>query len=240
MIGTPSATKVVVVEDHSLFAESLQIALEMEGYSVRLAVSATTGRSHAGLLSSVLRAEPRIVLLDLDLGPFGNGARLVQPLAQAGVAVIVITGSADRSHWGEALRYGARKVLAKSARLNDILATVRKVNDGRPVLTREEREELLREWHLQRVKVHDLRQRLDRLTTREAEVLARLMEGQQVRDIATGSVVSVATVRTQVKSILSKLEVSSQLAAVGLAHHVGWVPPMQQAVPVGSGYPALR
>ena len=34
-----------------------------------------------------------------------------------------------------------------------------------------------------------------------------------------------ATVRTQVKSILAKLEVTSQLAAVGLAHRVGWKPP---------------
>jgi two-component system, NarL family, nitrate/nitrite response regulator NarL len=32
-------------------------------------------------------------------------------------------------------------------------------------------------------------------------------------------------VRTQVKSILGKLEVSSQLAAVGLAHQVGWHQP---------------
>jgi DNA-binding NarL/FixJ family response regulator len=39
-------------------------------------------------------------------------------------------------------------------------------------------------------------------------------------------VVAEATVRTQVKSILAKLEVSSQLAAVGLAHRVGWRPPL--------------
>ena len=47
------------------------------------------------------------------------------------------------------------------------------------------------------------------------------MEGHTVRDIARISVVSEATVRTQVKSILAKLEVSSQLAAVGLAHEIG-------------------
>ena len=48
------------------------------------------------------------------------------------------------------------------------------------------------------------------------------MEGHTVRDIAHLSVVSEATVRTQVKSILAKLEVSSQLAAVGLANTTGW------------------
>ena len=50
------------------------------------------------------------------------------------------------------------------------------------------------------------------------------MGGQTVREIARSAVVSEATVRTQVKSILAKLEVSSQLAAVGLANQVGWQP----------------
>jgi two-component system, NarL family, nitrate/nitrite response regulator NarL len=48
------------------------------------------------------------------------------------------------------------------------------------------------------------------------------MDGSQVRDIARTSVVSEATVRTQVKSILAKLETNSQIAAVGAAHRVGW------------------
>ena len=61
------------------------------------------------------------------------------------------------------------------------------------------------------------------------------MQGRTVREIANLSVVSEATVRTQVKSILAKLEVSSQLAAVGLAHSVGWRGPRRR-----SDAPALR
>ena len=53
-------------------------------------------------------------------------------------------------------------------------------------------------------------------------MLGALIEGRTVRAIATDSVVSEATVRTQVKSILGKLEVSSQLAAVGMANQIGW------------------
>jgi two-component system nitrate/nitrite response regulator NarL len=49
--------------------------------------------------------------------------------------------------------------------------------------------------------------------------------GRPVREIALASFVSVETVRTQVKSILSKLEVTSQLAAVGAARMAGWHPP---------------
>ncbi|WP_067429188.1 response regulator transcription factor [Nocardioides jensenii] len=224
MIGTRIGTRVAVVEDHSLFAESLEIALEMEGHDVRRIILSEGGRSVSTLLPAILRAHPRVVLLDLDLGSYGNGVRLIDPLTRAGVNVVVVTASIDRGRWGECLRYGARRVLAKSAPLNDILATIRKINDGLPVISREEREELLEHWHKQRLEVQVMRSRLEHLTHRESEVLGHLMDGHAVREIARLSVVSEATVRTQVKSILSKLEVSSQLAAVGLAHHVGWQP----------------
>jgi len=52
------------------------------------------------------------------------------------------------------------------------------------------------------------------------------MAGRPVREIAQRSYVSEATVRTQVKSILAKLEVTSQLAAVGAAHETDWRPPV--------------
>ncbi len=173
----------------------------------------------------MIRQRPRVALLDLDLGRFGNGEKLIAPLASAGINVVVVTASVDRARWGEAVRFGARKVLAKSRPLNDILATVRRINQGLQVMTREEREELLEAWVTERSHLVDLQGRLDQLTVREREVLAHLMRGRTVREIATVGVVSEATVRTQVKAILAKLEVTSQIAAVGLAHQVGWRPP---------------
>ncbi len=56
-------------------------------------------------------------------------------------------------------------------------------------------------------------------------MLGELMNGRQVTEISRSRFVSESTVRTQVKSILAKLQVSSQLTAVGLAHQVGWRPP---------------
>ena len=220
-----SATRVAIIEDHLLFAESLEIALGIEEYQVRRIPIPSAGGSLTPVLAAVLKSQPRVVLLDLDLGLHGTGERLIEPMARAGIAVVVVTGSHDRPRWGECLRLGARKVVAKTAPLNDILATVRRINDGLPVTSREEREELVSLWHHQRVELREARTRLNDLTHRECEVLGQLMAGHQVRDVARRSVVSEATVRTQVKSILSKLDVSSQLAAVGLAHRAGWRSP---------------
>lgn len=238
MIAGRNPTRVAIVDDHTLFAESLQVALSAEGYDARLGVGIGTGHSPGAVLTAVLAMEPGIVLLDLGLAGYGNGIRLISPLAQSGIAVIVVTGSPDRAVWGEALRNGARKVLSKGAHLDEILATVRKVRDGRPVISRGEREQLLEEWRRHHVQVHAARQRLELLTRRESEVLGQLMEGLQVGDIARRSVVSVATVRTQVKSILAKLEVTSQLAAVGLAHSAEWRAPVDVEVIPAQGVPS--
>lgn len=217
--------RILIVEDHMLFAESLELVLSVEGYDVRRMPVPEHASSPGTLLSSLARLQPRIVLLDLDLGRFGDGVRLISPLARTGINVVVVTASTDRGRWGEAIRCGARTVLSKGQPLNTVLATVRRINAGLPVMTFEEREDLLRAWHQQRSELQETTAKLAMLTTRESQVLGQLMQGRNVHDIAVLFVVSEATVRTQVKSILAKLGVSSQLAAVGLAHQVGWRPP---------------
>lgn len=218
--------RVLIVEDHRLFAEAVDLALTVEGYDVRRIEVPDDPGSPGALVAAIVKQEPLVVLLDLDLGRFGDGVRLIEPIARSGANVIVVTGSIDRARWGDAVRSGARKVLSKSQPLSDILATVRRIIAGLPVMDREEREELVSEWNRFRFEAQGLRERLDMLTIRESEVLGHLMKGRAVREIAGLSVVSEATVRTQVKSILAKLEVSSQLAAVGMAHEIGWRAPV--------------
>lgn len=222
-----SRVRVLLVEDHTLFAESLDLALTMEGYDVRRFPVPGHAVATAPLISAAVRLRPRIVLLDLDLGAFGDGVNLINPLARSGANVVIVTASNDRARWGECVRHGARKVISKTQPLNEILSVVRRIHHGQPVMDHAEREGLLRLWHEERSKQQAVRERLAALTPREREVLGRLMDGHQVREIARSRYVSEATVRTQVKSILAKLEVTSQLAAVGMARSVGWQPPRE-------------
>lgn len=223
MTGTTRADhRVLIIDDHVLFAESLELALSLEGYDVRRLELPEEGGSMATIRSLALRANPRTVLLDLDLGRFGDGVNLVAPLAKAGINVVVLTASEELGRWGGCMRLGARRVLPKSGALQQALSTVRRLHQGLPVVNRDELERLLDAWSRERRAHDDLRRRLDLLTPRERQVLGALIEGRTVREISHVSVVSEATVRTQVKSILNKLEVSSQLAAVGMANQVGW------------------
>ncbi len=217
-------TRIAIVEDHALFAEALDVALTLEGHEVfRLDLPDSVVALNQ-LVSTILRHRPRIVLLDLDLGAAGDGVRLVEPLTRAGVAVVVVTATIEPPLWGECLSRGARTVLPKSAPLNTILATIRHIGEGRRVIDRDYRDSLVQAHHDESQWARGARARLDSLTNREREVLSLLMTGRTVREIARESFVSEATVRTQVKSILAKLDVSSQLAAVGTALKAHWRP----------------
>ena len=163
-----SNVRILIIEDHTLFAESLDLALTMEGYDVRRLPIPEMGSSQGALLSAVVRLHPRIVLLDLDLGYMGDGVRLIAPIARSGAHVVVVTASAEKGRWGECLRYGARKVLTKARPLNEIMATVRRLNQGLPVMDRDEREDLLQAWHQERQEHQELRTRLQRLTAARA------------------------------------------------------------------------
>ena len=217
--------RVMVVDDHWLVAESLVIARRATGVTAQCVVPRDE-MTAARLVREVRQARPDLVLLDLDLGCGVEGSALVSSLTDFGVAVVLVTGSDDRSRHGEALAAGAAGVVHKSLPFASIVQTVSRIRAGLPVMSRETRAELV-ETHREAMATHaEARQRFEQITRREAEVLGLLMSGKQVSDIARTRVVSESTVRTQVKSILAKLQVSSQLSAVGLALEVGGRPPV--------------
>lgn len=218
-------TRVTIVEDHELFAEALDLAITLQGHAVGRVSASGPGRSATALLQAVLQQHPEIVLLDLDLGTGVDGGELVRPLAQAGVAVIVLSATEDLARLGECVRLGARAVVSKAAPLNSILARIRRVAANLPAMEPEERERLLASHDEEQRHLYRGRAALSTLSRRESEVLGELMAGVTVSDIARSSYVSEATVRTQVKAIRSKLGVCSQLAAVGIATRAHWQPP---------------
>jgi len=221
--GLPAA-RLAVVEEHTVFADALEIAFADDGYDVVRPEVAKGRPPYDAFVAGLLHASPRVVVMDLDQDG-GPAAQLVAPLASAGVHVVVLTASHDLAWWGECLHHGAATVVATTEPLSQLLASVRRTLQGRVTLTPGKRQHLLR-LHVARDHLdHAGRERLARLTDREQAVLAHLMLGHHVVEIAQSRVVSESTVRSQVRSVLAKLEVSSQLAAVALAHQVGWRPP---------------
>lgn len=220
--GTTERTRVALVEDHALLAEALLVSLAPEGFEVSSVRISPRPEEQPNLLRSILAVEPQVVLLDLDLGAAGDGGALIQPLTRSGCRVVVLTAWPDPARWGACVAAGALTVLNKSTPLHGIVEVIQRVAQGLPVMSRDRRDQLIARWRDARNDDVDRRTRLDRLTPREAHVLGELLHGKRVREVAQEAFVSEATVRTHVKSILAKLGVSSQLAAVALARDAGW------------------
>jgi DNA-binding NarL/FixJ family response regulator len=204
---------VLVIDDHAIVATSLVLALRGQGFPARR--SQVT--SEAVILAEAETGERGLALLDMDLGLDVDGADLVVPLRAAGWQVLVVTGSSSRNRIAAAIVAGAIGWVSKAAPFEQLLQAAVNAAAGRSTLSERERHEL---FELARGD-QDRTRLLDRLTTREREVLDRLAAGQRAAKVAEEFVVSVATVRSQIRSILAKLEVGSQLEAVALARSGG-------------------
>jgi DNA-binding NarL/FixJ family response regulator len=216
----PDSATVMIVEDHALLAQSLAIALNAEGCSAHIAALI----SPPMLLQQVRTLRPDVVLLDLDLGALGDGVDLVQPLTELGARVLVVSGTTDRVRLAETVERGAVGFLSKTVPFEELLSTVLDVVAQRPVLSTAQRYELMAELRRARASRNKGLAPFTTLTPKERAVLTALSQGHRAETIAAASVVSEATVRSQIRSVLAKLGVKSQLEAVALAWTVGWFP----------------
>lgn len=214
----PLPPVVAVIDDHRLLRISLTAALQAEGYVV-VAPALTDLGEVAHVLSTT---RPSVALLDLDLGPLGRGEELLPVLTGAGTRVLVVSGQEDETVIGRCLQAGAHGTVPKTAGFDELLEAILATLAGQPVMTVHERERLVGAWRRHQSEAAAAMAPFEALTRRESVVLAMLMDGRPVERIAADSFVSVATVRTQVRSVLLKLGVNSQLEAVGKANRAGW------------------
>jgi DNA-binding NarL/FixJ family response regulator len=213
----PAEPTVLIVDDHDLVGTSLAYSLSAVGLRARRAAAVDV----VGVLTEAADLPVGLALLDLDLGRdrFGrrfDGVDLVAPLTERGWRCIVLSSTVDRSRVGAALAAGALAAVPKQAPLPLLLGKVRAAMAGLPVMAAEARQKLIDSFLVRDAERREISAKLDRLTRREREVLAELARGRRAQAVADHYVVSLATVRTQIRSVLNKLEVGSQLEAVAL------------------------
>jgi DNA-binding NarL/FixJ family response regulator len=162
-----------------------------------------------------------LVILDLHLGRgrdgrWVSGVELVGALCQGGWKVLVVSGSDDQADVAAAIAAGATGWVPKSSSFESLLETVVAAASGETVMAERERHMWLARHRNFQAQERELTRRLGQLSAREREVLELLAEGHRAGAIAEQFIVSVGTVRTHVRAILTKLGVNSQLEAVAL------------------------
>lgn len=203
---------VLVAEDHPLYREGLAEAVQTRA-ELSLVGQVADGRA---ALAQIQDLEPHVAVLDVKM-PGLDGLRVLQALRRDGSSTRVLFVSAftegDLVH--EALALGAYGFLSKESTATTICEAIAKAARGETALGPEMQSALAGELRV-RAQISG-----PRLSEREAEILRLLAEGQSSVEIADRLYVSPTTVKTHLRNLYEKLEVSDRAAAVASAMRQG-------------------
>lgn len=208
--------RVIVVDDHPVFAESLAAALSAAGVDV-IAVADNGTRGVA-----LAKADPpQVILMDYRL-PDLAGAALLAALREAApdAAILVLTASNDERTVIEAMEGGCTGYLTKDQRLEEVVRAIESAAAGEAVFP-----PAVLGRVLQRMRKDANPGRSETLTARELEVLQLMAEGLANQLIAKTLFLSLNTVRNHVRNVLAKLNAHSKLEAVAVATRSGLIEP---------------
>lgn len=205
--------RVMIADDHQLFADGLSQALNS------LPDTRVVGVVNSGpALQEALATQPaEVAVVDIEM-PGGDGLDAISHMGD-GCSAIVVSMHAGEQQRQKARRVGARGFFSKAVPLSTLAAAIRAVADGQNliVLPDDGRDEILERY---------LEAELDpgaaALTPREREILQQLAAGISATDeLAERLYISQKTVKNHLASIFQKLAVSDRTQAAIEAIRLG-------------------
>ena len=207
----------MLVGDRFLILEAVRSSLTKKRFDV-----AVNGTGIRGIETAVQAFSPTVIVVDASEMSVEQAIRLLNQFSSSDQLVAMVVADEISVAAARLVNAGAAMVLGLNSALADVEDAVRKLVEGEeplPLARRYRFEELMREYRA----AEDERWRpFNELTAREQHVFRLVCEGLPAYQIADDACVSVNTVRSHIRSILTKLNVGSQLAAAALAHSNNW------------------
>jgi DNA-binding NarL/FixJ family response regulator len=210
MANTSPVCRILVVDDHGIVREGLVAMLRLQD---RIKVVGTAASGHEAILAAG-RLNPDIILMDLVL-PDMNGIdateRILELLPR--VRVIILSACHTIEHVYRALRAGALGYVVKDAPPEELARAIHAVSDGRQFLSPQVTPSVVDGTHC-----YSLRQSpLERLSSRERDVLHQIVAGGSSASIAQQLSLSRKTIDTYRSRLMTKLGVSNRSALIRFA-----------------------
>jgi DNA-binding NarL/FixJ family response regulator len=213
-----SRLRVVIADDQPLMRAGFKAVLEAAG-DIEVVAEAGDG---AAAVEAARRHAPDVVLMDIRM-PVMDGIEATRRLAGRRVLILTTFGLDD--YIIAALRAGASGFLLKDAPTEEVVGAVRAVAAGDAVLSPAVTRRLLDQVGRRLPAAVSREAGLEQLTEREHEVLRMLAAGLSNAEIAAALVVSDATVKSHVSSLLGKLGLRDRVQAVIYAYETGLIAP---------------
>jgi len=212
--------RVLLTDDHALFREGLAgIVSSQDDMEV-------VGEANDGLEAVIMAQEikPDLILMDVQM-PGMDGLEATRQIKQVlpETTIVVLTVRDDDDKLFEALKNGAQGYLLKDIRSHEMLSKLRAALNGDAALSPTLAGKVLTEFRRMSLnRREDLDgSKDDSLTDRETEVLSLVATGATDKEVAEKLVISLNTVKTHMRNILSKLHVSTRREAAKAAQDKG-------------------
>lgn len=204
--------RIVIVDDHVMFAEGAARLLEREDDLDVVGIAATV----AAARELVAETAPDVAIVDFRL-PDGDGATLTREILKVSPSthVLILTGSPDDRLLVAAVEAGCSGFLTKDRASEELVAAVRLAGMGETFIPIHMLSALMPQFGGKRTGLGA------DLTTRERQILNHLRSGTSTAAIAASEFLSVNTVRNHVQNILMKFNAHSKLEAVAIASREG-------------------
>lgn len=200
--------RVLLVDDHAVVRKGLRALLDREA-GVEVAGEAEDGERAVRAAATL---QPDVILMDLEMPGIG-GVEATRQIVESRPEsrIVVLSSHSAEEDVFPALKAGAVGYLLKHSAPEDVLQAIRQAQQGETALHPAIARMVLRELH------HPAPAKpaptAGSLSEREREVLRLVARGMSNQEIADALVVSEATVRSHVSSILSKLQLASRTQA---------------------------
>ena len=224
---TSDRISVLIVDDHPLFRDGLQKALELED-DIEVIGQCADGEQ---ALKAMAQLQPAVVLLDINL-PSINGLQVARQLKaeRNNVAIVFLTAYHDSQQVLHAMRAGASAYCPKDIMPDELIDIIRSVARGYYVVGGEQiTAQDVNAWINANVEamsgayVVDPDEHYIPLSPREVEILQFVTNGMSNKEIASRLNISQQTVKNHMTSILKKLNVQDRTQAAVTALRHGWV-----------------
>lgn len=210
--------RILLVDDHALFREGLGMIISSQP---DMSVVGEAGDGVEAVVKA-LELKPDLVLMDIQM-PGVDGIEATRRIKKEAPAttIVMLTVRDDEEKLFEAIKIGAQGYLLKQMQSRDLIDMIRRALAGEVAIPPRLAGQMLEEFRrLSHLEPHEGGE-VSALSERELDVLNLVAQGKTDKEIAQALTLSIHTVKTHLRNILSKLQVAGRKDAVRLAREKG-------------------